>query len=201
VDVGRWVFQQAGRDRRTWLAAMARAPRISVNVAAKQLNDVGFLAWVKEALEEGGIDPGLDIEITERGRVGGYGSTIAKLLSLREMGVGLAVDDFGTGYSSLSYLARLPLTELKIDQSFVRAMLTDPAADTLVSSMVSLAKALRMSCVAEGVETPEQAQRLQALDCDQVQGYLTGRPVAADRVPVLYQRDAAEILRLLRPAE
>ena len=201
VDVGRWIFRQAGRDRRTWLAAMGRAPRVSVNVAAKQLQDGGFLALVKEALQDGGADPGLDIEITESGLVGDFESTIAKLLSLREMGVGLAVDDFGTGYSSLSYLARLPLTELKIDQSFVRAMLIDPAADTLVSSMVSLAKALKMSCVAEGVETREQAQRLQALDCDQVQGYLTGHPVDADRVPVLYQRDASEILHLLRPAE
>jgi diguanylate cyclase (GGDEF)-like protein len=200
LEAGRWILRQAVSDRQVWLRAMGQAPRVSVNVAVKQLQDNGFLAVVQDALALGGADPGLDIEITESGFVDNVERTIAQLDSLRGMGVGLAVDDFGTGYSSLGYLARLPLTELKIDQSFVRAMLIDPASSALVSSMVSLSKALKMSCVAEGVETPEQAQRLLELDCDQVQGYLTSRPVAADAVPALFQRDATEVLRLLRGA-
>ena len=198
VEAGKWILKQAVADRQTWLSALGDAPRVSVNVAVQQLQDKGFLDAVQEALAVGGADPGLDIEITESGFVDDVERTIDTLRRVRDMGVGLAVDDFGTGYSSLGYLARLPLTELKIDQGFVRAMLTDPASYTLVSSMVSLAKALKMSCVAEGVETPAQAQRLFELDCDQVQGYLTSRPVPAGDVPVLFRRSADEVLRLLR---
>lgn len=198
LEVGKWILRQAVSDRQAWLRAMGQAPRVSVNVAVKQLQDSGFLTVVQEALAGGGADPGLDIEITESGFVDDAERTIAKLGSLRAMGVGLAVDDFGTGYSSLAYLARLPLTELKIDQSFVRAMLTDPASAALVNSMVSLAKALKMSCVAEGVETAEQALRLMELGCDQVQGYLTSRPVESDAVPGLFQRNVADVMGLLR---
>jgi EAL domain-containing protein (putative c-di-GMP-specific phosphodiesterase class I) len=198
VEVGKWILKQAVMDRQAWLARLGTAPRVSVNVAVQQLQDKGFLDAVHAALAAGGSDPGLDIEITESGFVDDVERTIATLHRLRAMGVGLAVDDFGTGYSSLGYLARLPLTEMKIDQGFVRAMLTDQASYTLVSSMVSLAKALKMSCVAEGVETADQAQRLAELDCDQVQGYLTSRPVPAADVPALFQRSADEVLRLLR---
>ena len=198
VEAGKWILMQAVTDRQAWLATLGEAPRVSVNVAVQQLQDKGFLDVVQEALEAGGADPGLDIEITESGFVEDVERTVATLRRLRDMGVGLAVDDFGTGYSSLGYLARLPLTELKIDQGFVRAMLTDPASHTLVSSMVSLAKALKMSCVAEGVETAAQAQRLVELDCDQVQGFLTSRPVPADAVPALLRRSPDEVLRLLR---
>lgn len=198
IEAGKWILKQAVTDRQTWLATLGEAPRVSVNVAVQQLQDKGFLDAVQEALAVGGADPGLDIEITESGFVDDVERTIATLRRLRDMGVGLAVDDFGTGYSSLGYLARLPLTELKIDQGFVRAMLTDPASYTLVSSMVSLAKALKMSCVAEGVETPAQAQRLVELDCDQVQGYLTSRPVPAGDMPTLFRRSPEEVLRLLR---
>lgn len=197
VEVGRWILQQAVRDRQTWLQTMGKAPRVSVNVAVKQLQDSGFLAMVQGVLEAAGTDPGLDIEITESGFVDDVERTIAKLISLRTMGVGLAIDDFGTGYSSLGYLARLPLTELKIDQSFVRSMLTDPATYTLVSSMISLAKALKMSSVAEGVETTEQAHQLLRLDCDQIQGYLTSRPVEATAIPALFLGKSSDVFSLL----
>ena len=104
-------------------------------------------------------------------------ATVAKLRALRDMGLNIAIDDFGTGYSSLAYLAKLPVHSLKIDRSFVIAMANDPDTLTLVSTIISLARSLRLKVVAEGVETEEQAKILRLLRCDQMQGYLISRPV------------------------
>jgi EAL domain-containing protein (putative c-di-GMP-specific phosphodiesterase class I) len=112
---------------------------------------------------------------------------IETLKSIREMGVDVAIDDFGTGYSSLAYLARLPANFLKIDRAFIATMLDDPNALTLVQTVISLAHSLRLKVIAEGVETEEQAKVLRLLRCDEIQGYLVGRPMPFD-----------EITRLLR---
>jgi EAL domain-containing protein (putative c-di-GMP-specific phosphodiesterase class I) len=111
--------------------------------------------------------------------------TIGKLAELREMGLRIALDDFGTGYSSLAYLSRLPLDALKIDRAFVRGMTEKSADMSIITSIVSLARALRLILVAEGVETEQQANRLLALGCEQGQGYLFSRPVAEDLVAPL----------------
>jgi EAL domain-containing protein (putative c-di-GMP-specific phosphodiesterase class I) len=105
---------------------------------------------------------------------------IEKLKEIRALGVGIAIDDFGTGYSSLGYLTKLPAQTLKIDRSFVMAMLSDPAAMTLVSSIISLAHALQLDVVAEGVESEDQAKVLSLLRCDQIQGYLICKPLSFD---------------------
>jgi EAL domain-containing protein (putative c-di-GMP-specific phosphodiesterase class I) len=105
---------------------------------------------------------------------------IDKLSRIRELGIGIALDDFGTGYSSLAYLAKLPVEAIKIDRSFVVAMLDDPSAMTLVSTVISLAHALRLKTVAEGVESEEQAKILRLLRCDQMQGYLISKPLPFD---------------------
>ena len=111
--------------------------------------------------------------------------TSATLAELRELGVQVAIDDFGTGYSSLAYLARLPVTTLKIDRTFVAAMLHDAGAMTLVQTMISLAHSLQLKVVAEGVETEEQSTALRAIRCDEMQGYLFGRPVPFAELVVL----------------
>jgi EAL domain-containing protein (putative c-di-GMP-specific phosphodiesterase class I) len=120
---------------------------------------------------------GIDLEITESATMEDVDDTIAKLERLRAHGIVLAIDDFGTGYSSLAYLSKLPAQVLKIDRAFVSTMNADANAMTLVSTMVSLAHAMRMEVVAEGVETQQQADTLCAMQCDQLQGYLISRPL------------------------
>ncbi len=189
VEVGSWALERAVRDRRRWIAQGLQAPRIAVNVSAIQLRRHDFVAVVESALGLGSEDPGIDIEITESAIVEDVDATVGKLATLRAMGLEIAIDDFGTGYSSLAYLARLPVQVLKIDQTFVSTMIEDPGHRTLVSTMVSLAHALSLRVVAEGVETEEQATMLASLGCDCLQGYLISRPVPEDA-----------LAKLLRPA-
>src|SRR6185369_423133 len=155
-------------------------PRIDVNVSAVQLRRGDFVKAVNAALALGEAGCGLDLEITESLIMEDLAGNIEKLRELRALGLGIAVDDFGTGYSSLAYLARLPVAMLKIDRSFVSAMLTDSNTMTLVSTIVALAHALGLKVVAEGVEEEAQAEALSRLACDQMQGYLFSRPIPAD---------------------
>ena len=120
---------------------------------------------------------GIDIEVTESLLLDGAESNIEKLREVRSLGVGIAIDDFGTGYSSLSYLTQLPVGMLKMDRAFISAMLDDPSVMTLVSTMIALAHSLKLKVVAEGVELEEQAKILRLLRCDQMQGFLIGRPL------------------------
>jgi EAL domain-containing protein (putative c-di-GMP-specific phosphodiesterase class I) len=131
---------------------------------------------------------GLDIEITESMLMHDLELSIRKLSQLREAGFGVAIDDFGTGYSSLRLLAKLPVDTLKIDKSFVQSITDTPNVATLVSTVVSLARAFSMKTVAEGVETAEQLQKLRQMKCDQAQGYLFSRPVPAADVPSVISR-------------
>jgi EAL domain-containing protein (putative c-di-GMP-specific phosphodiesterase class I) len=119
---------------------------------------------------------GLDLEVTESMLMENFDSAIAKLNAIRDLGVQLSLDDFGTGYSSLAYIHRLPLNALKIDRSFIQGMDEDPDKTTVVSTIISLAQALRLKVIAEGVETEEQFRLLQLLRCDEIQGYLIGKP-------------------------
>ncbi|APW37241.1 hypothetical protein RD110_08560 [Rhodoferax koreense] len=188
VEVGAWALRQAVLDRQYWLGLGLAAPRIAVNVSAVQLRKVDFVATVELALATGGADPGIDLEITESAAMENIEDTILKLKTLRGLGVDIAIDDFGTGYSSLAYLAKLPVQVLKIDRAFVMTMNEDPNQMTLVTTMVSLAHALGMKVVAEGVETEAQAQTLLQLRCDQLQGYLISRPVPAEALAAMLAR-------------
>ena len=118
-------------------------------------------------------------------------SNIRKLEAIRDLGIGIAIDDFGTGYSSLGYLAKLPLEMLKIDRSFIAAMLDDPSIMTLVSTVITLAHSLKLTVIAEGVELEEQAKILRLLRCDQMQGYLISKPLAFDAMTA-YLRASTE---------
>jgi diguanylate cyclase (GGDEF)-like protein len=180
LDVGRWALKRAAIEHANWCAQGLLPPRIAVNVSPAQLRRKDFVDYVNDALasvEKAGER--IDIEITESMLMEDVEGSIAKLKAMRALGINVAVDDFGTGYSSLSYLARLPITSLKIDRSFVIQMPKSPEQMAIVSTVISLARALNLKVVAEGVETEEQANLLRLLRCDEVQGYLFGKPVPA----------------------
>jgi EAL domain-containing protein (putative c-di-GMP-specific phosphodiesterase class I) len=155
---------------------------MSVNVAAEQLLDRAFAEEVGQVLAETGLAPRrLCLEVTESAVIRRAGSGADNLNRLRDMGVQIAVDDFGTGYSSLSYLKHLPITGLKIDRSFITRLEHDARDRHLVEAVLGMARALGLTVVAEGVETPEQHATLTALGCDSAQGYLFGKPCPASQ--------------------
>ncbi|HWG70199.1 MAG TPA: EAL domain-containing protein [Steroidobacteraceae bacterium] len=189
VDVGEWVLQQAVRDIHAFVAAGLNSVRVAVNVSPLQLRRRDFVERVLASVEPATAQAcGVDIEITESMLMQDLELSIRKLALLREAGVGIAIDDFGTGYSSLRLLAKLPVDTLKIDRSFVQSIADTPNVLTLVSTIVSLARAFGMKTVAEGVETTEQMSLLRSMNCDQAQGYLLGRPTPASDVAAVVAR-------------
>jgi diguanylate cyclase (GGDEF)-like protein len=182
VPVGGWVLRQAARDRRRWVELGLAPPPVAVNVSTAQLRRPDFVQSVADVLDLGIGDAAIDIEVTESLLVEDVEGNIRKLAKIRAMGVRIALDDFGTGYSSLGYLARLPVEMLKIDRSFIAQMLEAPGAMTLVSTMISLARSLKLRVLAEGVETEEQAKFLRLLRCDEIQGFLIARPMPFEEV-------------------
>jgi diguanylate cyclase (GGDEF)-like protein len=182
VDVGAWILEQVCIDRKLWRDQGLIPPRIAVNVSTVQLRRPDFVDVVRRAISRSPLAPddpgsGIDIEVTESLLVEGAEVSAEKLRAIRGFGVDIAIDDFGTGYSSLGYLAKLPVGSIKIDRAFTAAMIEDPSAMTLVSTMITLAHSLKLKVIAEGVETEEQAKFLRLLCCDQLQGYLISEPV------------------------
>ena len=187
LDVGRWALGKAIADHAAWRKRGLPAPRIAVNVSMIQLRQEQFANDVRKAVEAGGVSGRhIDLEITESMVMEDIGRSIEKLSAIRSLGVGISLDDFGTGYSSLSYIAKLPVTALKIDSSFIAAMSDSSEHMAVVSAVISLARALSLKVVAEGVETQEQANLLRLLRCDEAQGYLFGRPLPAGEVERLF---------------
>ena len=164
------------------LAAWAQQPAlahltVSVNVSERQFRQADFVAQVQGVLRRTGArSDRLKLELTESLLLHDIEETILKMEQLAERGIRFALDDFGTGYSSLSYLKRLPLSQLKIDQSFVRDLLTDPNDAAIARTILQLAQSLDLDVVAEGVETEGQRQVLRDMGCKAFQGYLFGRP-------------------------
>jgi diguanylate cyclase (GGDEF)-like protein len=180
LDVGRWALRKALEDYLRWRAAGLPAVRIAVNVSPLQLRNRDFIAEIgKAAGVHADAAAGLELEITESVIMHDVQHNIATLKAIRAMGVTVAIDDFGTGFSSLAYLAKLPVDTLKIDRSFVVDMMTGPDGLSLVSTIINLARALKLKVVAEGVETQEQSNLLRLLSCDEMQGFLFSRPVPA----------------------
>jgi diguanylate cyclase (GGDEF)-like protein len=183
VPLGAWILEEACRQAATW-SVEGLDLTMAVNLSVRQVADAGLVALVADALRRTGLSPErLILEITESAVIEDAELALATLVSLRALGTGIAIDDFGTGYSSLLYLKRYPIHTLKIDRSFVSGMGVHANDDAIVASIVSLARAVNAVCIAEGVETLEQAASLRALGCDQAQGYLFARPIAADGVP------------------
>jgi diguanylate cyclase (GGDEF)-like protein/PAS domain S-box-containing protein len=179
-DVGRWALHQAIADYLRWRNAGLAAVRIAVNVSPLQLRHRGFIAEIEGAIcVDAHAAAGLELEITESLIMEDVKLSIASLQAIRDMGVNIAIDDFGTGFSSLSYLHKLPVDALKIDRSFVDGMTVTPEALALVSTIINLARWLRIKVVAEGVETEEQQRLLRLLSCDEMQGYIFSKPMPA----------------------
>jgi diguanylate cyclase (GGDEF)-like protein/PAS domain S-box-containing protein len=182
LQIGRWVLREACRQARAWQNAGLQPLPIAVNVSAVEFRDKGFAERVGRVLAETGLEARyLELELTEGVLMEDAESMVFVLQELKAMGVHLAVDDFGTGYSSLSYLRQFPIDVLKIDQSFVQQITVDPDDSAIVSAIINMAKSLKRVVVAEGVETQEQRDYLQAQRCAQGQGNLFSRPLAAAR--------------------
>jgi EAL domain-containing protein (putative c-di-GMP-specific phosphodiesterase class I) len=187
LQVGTWALKRAALDHRSWVEQKLKAPRVAVNVSQVQLRQRDFVGLVEQAILEGIAPTGLDLEITESLIMEDIEASTEKLSALRGLGMSIAIDDFGTGYSSLAYLAKLPITTLKIDRSFIVGM-EAPDAMSLISTMISLAHSLRLKVVAEGVETEQQAKFLWLLKCDEAQGYLFSKPLPAEALVALLRK-------------
>ncbi len=177
-DLGRWALAEACRLQQRWIQeGLARLP-IAVNVSAVQFRRGDFVDTVRAVLAESGVPSEfLQLELTESLMMTESERNLSDIQQLKALGVRLSLDDFGTGYSSLSYLNRLPLDKLKIDRSFVRDMIHDPADMAITRAIVSLGKTLGLRVVAEGVEYVEELKILRELGCDEIQGYLIAKPL------------------------
>lgn len=188
LAIGEWVLRSACAQNKAWQeAGLPRLP-VAVNISPAQLRQAGFVESVSRVLAETRLDPGyLELEITESMVMSRTESMVGRLKALRALGVLLSIDDFGTGYSNLGYLTAFPLDRLKIDQSFIRGLPSDPNGSSIVGAIVAMGRSLGLRIMAEGVETAEQVDFLRGIGCDDAQGFLYGRPT-----------DAAEFERLLR---
>ena len=181
VPLSKWVLAQACRQACAWQAAGLPRLCMSVNVSAIDFRQRGFVEGIEQVLKQTGLDPSLlELEITESVLMQNVDATVTALNRIKAMGVRLAIDDFGTGYSSLSYLRRFPIDVLKIDQSFIRGLSRDINDAALVSAIISLGKSLKLTIIAEGVETLEQLDFLKAHQCEEGQGYYFSKAVAPD---------------------
>jgi len=178
VPNGESVLRQACAQTRAWQLAGLGSPRIAVNLSARQFRQRALQAVIARTLADTGLAPEhLELELTESLLMEPIPAVRRTLEELKALGLHIAIDDFGTGYSSLAYLKRFPINTLKIDQSFIRDITTDPDAATIASAIIGLAKSLRLTVVAEGVETEAQLRVLRSYGCDEVQGYLFSPPL------------------------
>jgi diguanylate cyclase (GGDEF)-like protein/PAS domain S-box-containing protein len=181
VTLGTWVLHSACQQLADWShTPLTQHLTVAVNVSARQFHAEGFTDTVTAALSQTGANPSLlKLELTEGLMLNNIDAVIGKMQTLKRLGISFSIDDFGTGYSSLSYLKRLPLDQLKIDQSFVRDLLTDPNDIAIARTIVGLGHSLGLSVIAEGVESAAQRDALRDMQCDAFQGYFYGHPVAA----------------------
>ncbi|HKO88074.1 MAG TPA: GGDEF domain-containing phosphodiesterase, partial [Burkholderiales bacterium] len=187
IPIGEWILRESCRQLVAWRRAGFHHFSMSVNVSARQFQRPDFTATVKQILDESNLEPSaLTLELTESVIMDSEQKSISTLEALAAMGVQLSLDDFGTGYSSLSYLKRFPLHKLKIDRSFIRDIHSDPDDAAIVRAILTMAGALDLEVVAEGVETLEQVEFLQALGCYAAQGYYFNRPLPATQLDSLF---------------
>jgi diguanylate cyclase (GGDEF)-like protein len=190
IPIGEWVLRTACAQARAWQDEGYEPIRVSVNVSPRQLRQHTLVATVGEILRESGLSPeSLELEITESALVPNDSYTLTALTELSNMGIGLSVDDFGTGYSALAYLRKFRFDRVKIDRTFVEDVAASADASALASSILSMARSLRLASVVEGVETEEQAALVIEQGCDELQGFLISRPVSADEFIRFLDRD------------
>jgi EAL domain-containing protein (putative c-di-GMP-specific phosphodiesterase class I) len=179
--IGEWVLRTACGQMKRWHGAGHKELHVAVNLSARQFQQHDLIAMVERILEDTGLAPSaLDIEITESTAMHNAEMSLGIMTRLKQMGVRLSIDDFGTGYSSLSYLKKFPIDTVKIDQNFVRDLTHSPNDGAIISAVISMARALKLRVVAEGVETEEQLAFLRRQHCETIQGFLYSRPLPAE---------------------
>ena len=186
VEVGHWVLSNACAELKRWRDAGLPEIRMSINMSARQLADKNVIKHVSNVLRDYGI-PGhcLEIEITENTIMSDMDSIIHKLKNISKRGVYIAIDDFGTGYSSLSYLHKLPIHTLKIDRTFIKEVNMKHTGKSIINTIVAMGKGLNLNVIAEGVETQQQLDYLQEIDCNEAQGFLFCKPLPGDVISQL----------------
>ncbi|RFD34217.1 diguanylate phosphodiesterase [Pseudomonas sp. GL93] len=191
VDVGDWVIGEACRQLKTWHQNKVRVPKVSVNISARQFSDGQLGTRIATILKDTGLPPAcLELELTESILMREVNEALQILASLKNLGLSIAVDDFGTGYSSLNYLKQFPIDVLKIDRTFVDGLPSGEQDAQIARAIIAMAHSLNLAVIAEGVETHEQLDFLREHGCDEVQGYLFGRPMPANRFEVQFSNDA-----------
>jgi len=181
IEIGEWVLDRVCEDFRYWQRSVSSAGRVSVNLSLKQLRQPNFIKRINSILRSYQVSPtSLELEITETTLMEDPERTIKLLDELYALGLHLAIDDFGTGYSSLSALQQFPISTLKIDKSFVQDMAVSTDDATIVGTIIHMGRNLNMDVVAEGVESEEQLNLLQEMECTYVQGLLFGDPMSSD---------------------
>jgi len=193
LPIGIWVLREACKQAKDWIDAGLPIGTIAVNISAMQFRNDHFLSDVFAILSETGLDPKcLELELTESVLIKRAETASSVLQTLRSKGIQIAVDDFGTGYSSLSYLTKFPIDALKIDQSFVRQISSVPVDTTIVTTVISMGRSLKLRVVAEGVETQNELEFLQSHNCEEAQGYYFSRPVPAPKFARLLETGIRE---------
>jgi EAL domain-containing protein (putative c-di-GMP-specific phosphodiesterase class I) len=178
VPIGAWVMRTAAAQNKAWQDAGLGLLRVAVNLSARQFGAADLVSGIERVLEDTGLDPAcLELELTESLFMSDVTPAVELLHRMKALGVQLSIDDFGTGYSSFSYLSRFPIDVLKIDRSFVNDIHIDANDAAIVASIIALAHNLRLSVIAEGVETAEQLDYLRHQGCDEMQGYYFSRPL------------------------
>lgn len=182
IELGAWILDEVIKQIKTWETDIEkRSWRISINVSSKQFEDRNFMSIVEETLDKYRVEAHkIRLELTERILIQNIEETLKKLHRLKQMGVSLSIDDFGTGYSSLSYLKKLPMDELKIDQSFIRDLIVDENDEIIAQTIISIGNKFGLEVIAEGVETREQYEKLISMGCKYFQGYLFSKAVKAE---------------------
>nr|WP_306812902.1 EAL domain-containing protein [Paenibacillus soyae] len=180
MEIDRWVFREACRQNKAWQDAGLKRASVSVNISARHFYQGNLKEMITEELQATGLEPQyVSLEITEGVFMRNIEKVIETIQHLRGLGIQISIDDFGTGYSSLSQLQRLPISDVKLDRSFIRGITIEDKRSSIVRAIIELAHSMNMRVVAEGVETPDEADFCRNLNCDELQGYLFSRPLPA----------------------
>lgn len=194
-ELGEWVMRTACFQAKAWLDAGMQDFRVSVNLSSIQFKRASLVNMLKRALSDSGLPASLlEVELTESAVMNDVNQNITRLNQIRDMGVAISIDDFGTGYSSLSYLKKFPINTLKIDRSFITTIDSDPDDAAIVEAIIALASTLKLTVIAEGVETHGQLQTLNRFHCDIIQGFYFSKALPAEEITAMMQQPLNQAL-------